>query len=233
MAVAAAGGGGRAQRSGWLEVLVRERWHKVLANLGGEALVLSGEERPDGAAHNGLGGDGTACRGAEGGGGPAAVRTAFTDPPEQVPEAISNKKRCVKVLKQELGGLGISIKGGKENKMPILISKIFKGLAADQTQALYVGDAILAVNGTDLRDATHDEAVQALKRAGKEVLLEATKLKFILRGVVCVVGQGALNPVEFDEQKGNKATGDTALRGAVRQKAQEEREVMRKKDLIP
>lgn len=174
MAVAAAGGGGggRAQRSGWLEVLVRERWHKVLANLGGEALVLSGEERPDGAAHNGLGGDGTACRGAEGGGGPAVVRTAFTDPPEQVPEAISNKKRCVKVLKQEMGGLGISIKGGKENKMPILISKIFKGLAADQTQALYVGDAILAVNGTDLRDATHDEAVQALKRAGKEVLLE-------------------------------------------------------------
>uniref|UniRef100_A0A8B9MQ26 PDZ domain-containing protein n=1 Tax=Accipiter nisus TaxID=211598 RepID=A0A8B9MQ26_9AVES len=98
-----------------------------------------------------------------GGGGAAAVRTAFTDPPEQVPEAVSNKKRCVKVLKQELGGLGISIKGGKENKMPILISKIFKGLAADQTQALYVGDAILAVNGTDLRDATHDEAVQALK----------------------------------------------------------------------
>ncbi|EPQ20006.1 Beta-1-syntrophin [Myotis brandtii] len=56
--------------------------------------------------------------------------------------------------------------------MPILISKIFKGLAADQTQALYVGDAILSVNGADLRDATHDEAVQALKRAGKEVLLE-------------------------------------------------------------
>ncbi|NXA54276.1 SNTB2 protein, partial [Nothocercus julius] len=67
---------------------------------------------------------------------------------------------------------GISIKGGKENKMPILISKIFKGLAADQTQALYVGDAILAVNGTDLRDATHDQAVQALKRAGREVVLE-------------------------------------------------------------
>ncbi|EMP32420.1 Beta-1-syntrophin, partial [Chelonia mydas] len=107
------------------------------------------------------------------GGGPG-VRTAFTELPEQVPDAISNKKRCVKVQKQELGGLGISIKGGKENKMPILISKIFKGLAADQTQALYVGDAILAVNGTDLRDATHDEAVQALKRAGKEVLLEDT-----------------------------------------------------------
>lgn len=56
--------------------------------------------------------------------------------------------------------------------MPILISKIFKGLAADQTEALYVGDAILSVNGNDLREATHDEAVQALKKTGKEVILE-------------------------------------------------------------
>lgn len=56
--------------------------------------------------------------------------------------------------------------------MPILISKIFKGLAADQTEALYVGDAILSVNGCDLREATHDEAVQALKKTGKEVILE-------------------------------------------------------------
>uniref|UniRef100_A0A4W3I8D0 Syntrophin, basic 1 n=1 Tax=Callorhinchus milii TaxID=7868 RepID=A0A4W3I8D0_CALMI len=78
---------------------------------------------------------------------------------------------------QEVGGLGISIKGGKENKMPILISKIFKGLAADQTEALYVGDAILSVNGADLRDATHDEAVQVLKRAGKEVLLEVKYMR--------------------------------------------------------
>lgn len=33
----------------------------------------------------------------------------------------------------ESGGLGISIKGGVENKMPILISKIFTGMAADLT----------------------------------------------------------------------------------------------------
>lgn len=59
--------------------------------------------------------------------------------------------------------------------MPILISKIFKGLAADQTEALYVGDAIMSVNGYDLREATHDEAVQALKKTGKEVILEGKK----------------------------------------------------------
>lgn len=68
-----------------------------------------------------------------------------------------------------------NLSGGKENKMPILISKIFKGLAADQTEALYVGDAILSVNGCDLREATHDEAVQALKKTGKEVILEGKR----------------------------------------------------------
>lgn len=103
------------------------------------------------------------------------------DPPNlstsPVPETITNVKRTVRVTKQDVGGLGISIKGGKENKMPILISKIFKGLAADQTEALYVGDAILSVNGYDLREATHDEAVQALKKTGKEVILEVKYIK--------------------------------------------------------
>lgn len=84
----------------------------------------------------------------------------------------SEAVRKVRVVKQESGGLGISIKGGRENRMPILISKIFPGLAADQSRALRVGDAIMSVNGNDLREATHDLAVQALKKAGKEVTLE-------------------------------------------------------------
>ncbi|XP_056137237.1 beta-2-syntrophin [Lampris incognitus] len=85
--------------------------------------------------------------------------------------------RKVRVVKQESGGLGISIKGGRENRMPILISKIFPGLAADQSRALRVGDAILSVNGSDLREATHDLAVQALKKAGKEVTLEVKYIR--------------------------------------------------------
>lgn len=78
----------------------------------------------------------------------------------------------VRVIKSDNNGLGISIKGGRENRMPILISKIFRGMAADNAKGLYVGDAILAVNGEELRDATHDEAVRALKRAGRVVDLE-------------------------------------------------------------
>lgn len=171
MAVAAAAPGARVQRSGWLEVLVRERWHKVGVNLCEDSLALSSEDLSSNGITNG------SYRSPQEPGSPKGVRTALTDLPEQVPEAIANKKRAVKVVKQELGGLGISIKGGKENKMPILISKIFKGLAADQTQSLYVGDAILSVNGVDLRDATHDEAVQALKKAGREVILEVKYMR--------------------------------------------------------
>jgi len=100
---------------------------------------------------------------------------------EPVPETVINQaRRFVRVVKTESSGLGISIKGGKENKMPILISKIFKGMAADLTGQLYVGDAILSVNGMDLRDITHDEAVQILKKAGKIVDLEVRYLKEVM-----------------------------------------------------
>lgn len=86
----------------------------------------------------------------------------------------------VRVIKSDNNGLGISIKGGRENRMPILISKIFRGMAADSAKGLYVGDAILSVNGEELRDATHDEAVRALKRAGKIVDLEGMLFNVML-----------------------------------------------------
>lgn len=53
-------------------------------------------------------------------------------------------------------------------------------MAADQTGELFVGDAILAVNGESLFDATHDEAVRALKRAGRVVDLHGTILNCIV-----------------------------------------------------
>lgn len=47
------------------------------------------------------------------------------------------------VQRQKVGGLGLSIKGGAEHKLPILVSRIFKDQAADQTGQLFVGDAII------------------------------------------------------------------------------------------
>lgn len=100
---------------------------------------------------------------------------------EPVPEAIMNQaKRFVRVIKPDNSGLGVSIKGGRENKMPILISKIFKGMAADLAGQLYVGDAILTVNGIDLSEVTHDEAVQILKKAGKVVDLEVKYVREVM-----------------------------------------------------
>ncbi|XP_067929516.1 beta-2-syntrophin-like [Watersipora subatra] len=97
-----------------------------------------------------------------------------------LPEAIlSGQKRLVRVVKEDQNGLGISIKGGRENKMPIIVSKIFKGLAADITKQLYVGDAIISVNGQDLRHASHDEAVSCLKKAGRVVDMEVKYLREI------------------------------------------------------
>ncbi|XP_036387645.1 alpha-1-syntrophin [Megalops cyprinoides] len=159
--------GMKAQKTGLLELRVSvDRWVRVLAVLTEDTLTVSPGE---GAAESG---NPTPNPAGTVNGDPANLSSS-----SPVPETITNVKRTVKVTKQDVGGLGISIKGGKENKMPILISKIFKGLAADQTEALYVGDAIISVNGYDLREATHDEAVQALKKTGKEVILEVKYIK--------------------------------------------------------
>ncbi|XP_044155256.1 alpha-1-syntrophin [Bufo gargarizans] len=149
----------RAHRSGLLELRSPgERWLRILLLLGEETLSFTPEPEPGAPEERAVNGGETA-------GG--------------VPESIINLRRTVRVTKQDAGGLGVSIKGGRENKMPILISKIFKGLAADLTGALYVGDAILSVNGVDLSEATHDDAVQALKKTGKEVVLEVKYMKEI------------------------------------------------------
>ncbi|XP_071480494.1 beta-1-syntrophin-like [Diadema setosum] len=186
MKMAAAG----VAKSGLLEVLVRDQWCRILAALDEEALTISLEDGHDinGVSNGNNDGVNKANSSTTSSSGhhPASGRNDsirysdymhHTHGGDTIPDSIANQKRVIRVVKQEVGGLGLSIKGGKENKMPIIISKIFKGLAADQTEALYVGDAILSVNGEDLRDATHDEAVRLLKRSGKEVTLEVKYLR--------------------------------------------------------
>jgi len=138
---------------------VRGQWYRVFVSLEDDYLSISLDESCE-TGNNALNNGNINNNNVD----------SLNDP--DVPDSVANQKRIVRVVKSDNNGLGISIKGGKENKMPILISKIFKGMAADATEQLYVGDAILAVNGEDLREATHDEAVKALKRAGKIVELE-------------------------------------------------------------
>lgn len=58
--------------------------------------------------------------------------------------------------------------GGKEHGVPILISEIHEGQPAHRCKGLYIGDAILSVNGIDLRNAKHAEAVQILSNQVSE-----------------------------------------------------------------
>lgn len=72
--------------------------------------------------------------------------------------------RTVIVEKGPEEGLGISITGGKEYGVPILVSEIHEGLAVDRSGGLYVGDSIISVNGIDLREVRHQEAVETLSQ---------------------------------------------------------------------
>uniref|UniRef100_A0A673HZ84 Beta-2-syntrophin-like n=1 Tax=Sinocyclocheilus rhinocerous TaxID=307959 RepID=A0A673HZ84_9TELE len=147
----------RPEKQGHLDLLLSDRWVRVTAELTRDTLTLTAEGEPGGPAGHSEHSSHQRVNGSD------SESSGYCDP---------DGVRRVRIVKQESGGLGISIKGGRENRMPILISKIFPGFAADQSRALRVGDAILSVNGSDLRDATHDAAVQALKKAGKEVTLE-------------------------------------------------------------
>ncbi|KAL1516728.1 hypothetical protein ABEB36_000597 [Hypothenemus hampei] len=152
-------------RSGILETHVRGQWYRVYVTLEDDFLCITLDESYENTTTL----NGTLNNNIE-------TPSGLCETPD-VPDSVANQKRLVRVVKSENNGLGISIKGGRENKMPILISKIFKGMAADQTEQLYVGDAILSVNGEDLREATHEEAVKALKKAGKIVELEVKYLR--------------------------------------------------------
>lgn len=53
--------------------------------------------------------------------------------------------RDVEVRRETEGGLGLSVKGGAEHKLPALISRIVPNQAAAKTNQLYVGDSIIKV----------------------------------------------------------------------------------------
>ncbi|RWS26074.1 beta-1-syntrophin-like protein [Leptotrombidium deliense] len=155
-------------RTGILQVLVKNEWFNVKVTLEEDALCICLDhnfEKSWNGAVNGSSSFGT-------------LRSEDNDFLRD--ECLTSEKRKVRVVKSGFNGLGISIKGGLENKMPIIISKIFKGMAAHQTEQLFVGDSILFVNGIDLRNATHDEAVNVLKSAGNVVDLEVRYLKEVM-----------------------------------------------------
>ncbi|XP_069468543.1 disks large homolog 3 isoform X8 [Ambystoma mexicanum] len=76
------------------------------------------------------------------------------------------------ILHKGATGLGFNIVGGEDGE-GIFVSFILAGGPADLSGELRRGDRILSVNGVNLRNATHEQAAAALKRAGQVVTIMA------------------------------------------------------------
>ncbi|XP_034532120.1 multiple PDZ domain protein isoform X4 [Notolabrus celidotus] len=89
-----------------------------------------------------------------------------------------NQPRKVELFREPGKSLGISIVGGRgmgsrlsngEVMRGIFIKHILEDSPAGQNGTLKTGDRIVEVDGADLRDASHEEAVEAIRRAGNPV----------------------------------------------------------------
>nr|XP_033790097.1 gamma-1-syntrophin isoform X2 [Geotrypetes seraphini] len=92
-------------------------------------------------------------------------------------EPFYSGERTVIIRRQTVGGFGLSIKGGAEHNIPVVISKISKEQRAELSGLLFIGDAILQINGINVRKCRHEEVVQVLRNAGEEVTLTVSFLK--------------------------------------------------------
>uniref|UniRef100_A0A3P9PYV7 Multiple PDZ domain protein n=1 Tax=Poecilia reticulata TaxID=8081 RepID=A0A3P9PYV7_POERE len=89
-----------------------------------------------------------------------------------------NQPRKVELFREPGKSLGISIVGGRgmgsrlsngEVMRGIFIKHILEDSPAGQNGTLKTGDRIVEVDGVDLRDASHEEAVEAIRKAGNPV----------------------------------------------------------------
>ncbi|XP_034035205.1 inaD-like protein isoform X2 [Thalassophryne amazonica] len=100
--------------------------------------------------------------------------------------------RRVEVWLEEDQSLGLSIVGGRdvikrlrngEELKGIFIKQVLPGSPAAKTQCLKTGDKILEVSGVDLRAASHEEAVGAIKSAPSPVVFIVQSLSATPRPV--------------------------------------------------
>ncbi|NXG44228.1 MPDZ protein, partial [Psilopogon haemacephalus] len=90
-----------------------------------------------------------------------------------------NQPRKVELWREPSKSLGISIVGGRgmgsrlsngEMMRGIFIKHILEDSPAGKIGTLKTGDRIVEVDGIDLRDASHEQAVEAIRKAGNPVV---------------------------------------------------------------
>ncbi|XP_034750340.1 multiple PDZ domain protein isoform X1 [Etheostoma cragini] len=97
--------------------------------------------------------------------------SAPTTPDPLYCPVVAGRETTIEFCKGNVG-LGLSIVGGCDTLMgAIIIHEVNDGGAAQRDGRLQAGDQILEVNGIDLRQATHDEAIAVLRLTTQRVRL--------------------------------------------------------------
>ena len=76
------------------------------------------------------------------------------------------------VLKNPADDLGIAILGGKDHRLPIIISEIFPKSAVSRATRIQAGDIIKGVNDEDFSNKTHSDAVNYLSALRGQILFD-------------------------------------------------------------
>ncbi|XP_067416294.1 protein scribble homolog isoform X4 [Emydura macquarii macquarii] len=93
------------------------------------------------------------------------------------PEGAPTPERFSTCLMRNEKGLGFSIAGGKGSTpyragdTGIFISRIAEGGAAHRDGTLHVGDRVISINGVDMTEARHDQAVALLTASSPTIAL--------------------------------------------------------------
>ncbi|KAM6318487.1 protein scribble homolog [Aegotheles albertisi] len=93
------------------------------------------------------------------------------------PEGAAPTERYSTCLMRNEKGLGFSIAGGKGSTpyragdTGIFISRIAEGGAAHRDGTLHVGDRVISINGVDMTEARHDQAVALLTASSPTIVL--------------------------------------------------------------
>lgn len=119
--------------------------------------------------------------------------------------------RRVEVWPEEGQSLGLSIVGGRhiikrlrngEELKGIFIKQVLTDSPAARTQCLKTGDKILEVSGVDLRTASHDEAVSAIKSAPSPVV-------FIVQSLSATPRPVSVNAPSYNKHKAKRTESPT------------------------
>lgn len=96
----------------------------------------------------------------------------FDDYLEEDSEDSYQSSRIIYLLRHPQLGLGLSIAGGSDFSMPVIVMGLKPDSPAEVSQSIYIGDQIVAVNEVPINETTsHQDALRLLSECGDQVCL--------------------------------------------------------------